>query len=45
MQLIKLPLKNKCITSFIKDLSEEDYLLFNELFVENGQENYVRDIS
>ena len=36
MQLIELPLKNKCITSFIHDLAEEDYPHFNKLFVDNG---------
>ena len=37
MQLIELPLKNKCITSFIDDLTEEDYPHFNKLFFDNGQ--------
>ena len=36
MQLVELPLKNKCITSFIDDLAEEDYPNFNKLFVDNS---------
>ena len=39
MQLIELPLKNKSLTSFVKDLQEEDYPDFIKLFVDNGQ-NY-----
>ena len=36
LELLELPLKNKCITSFINDLSEEDYPHFKQLFVDNG---------
>ena len=38
MQLIELPLKNKCITSFIKKgINEKDNSQFKQLFVDNGQ--------
>ena len=36
IQLIDLPLKNKCITSFIEDLPKKDYPHFKQLFVDNG---------
>ena len=45
MQLIELPLKNKCITSFIFNLAKEDYLHFKKLFVDNGQIYDVNDSS
>ena len=37
MQMIDLPLKNKRFDCFIKGQPEEDYPLFNQLFVDNGQ--------
>ena len=45
MQLIQLPFKNKCITSFIDDLPEKDYPHFKQLFVDNGQMYKVMDSS
>ena len=45
MQLIELPFKNKCITSFIDDLPEKDYPHFKQLFVDNGQMYKVMDSS
>ena len=45
MQLIQLPFKNICITSFIHDLREKDYPLFKQLFVDNGKTYLVRDSS
>ena len=36
LQLLELPLKNKCIDSYINDLSEEDYPHFKQLFIDDG---------
>ena len=36
MQLIELPFKNKCITDFIDDLTEEEHLHFKQLFIDDG---------
>ena len=45
LQLIELPLKNKCITSFIDDLSEEDHPHFMQLFIDNDKMYWVKDSS
>ena len=45
MQLIELPFKNKCITSFIDDLPEKDYPHFKQLFVDNDKIYEVTDSS
>ena len=45
MQLIQLPFKNKCITSFIFNLPEKDYPNFKQLFFDNGKKYCVNDSS
>ena len=45
LQLIELPLKNKCITRIINDLSEEDYPHFKQLFIDDGLTHDVKGSS